>query len=147
MDDTRTALLGQFREEVDTHLLRLSQGVVALEQDPANVELLKEIFRSAHTIKGAAKMMGFPEIARVTHEMESVLGVMRDGRLTLTSDVSDLLLEGVEVITALTRLVGHEDDSQARQVLAEMSPAALVPRLQAVVDTATPEAPPQATSA
>src|SRR5205807_348441 len=91
MDETRVTLFGKFREEVDTHLLRLSQGVIALEQDPANSGLLKEIFRSAHTVKGAAKMMGFPEIVRVTHEMESVLGVMRDGHLLLTPGISDLL--------------------------------------------------------
>jgi two-component system chemotaxis sensor kinase CheA len=140
MDDTRTALLGKFREEVDTHLLRLSQGVVALEQDPGNTGLLKEVFRSAHTIKGAAKMMGFAEITRITHEMESVLGVMRDGHLQLTSDISDLLFEGVDAITLLTQLQTSPGDAQATEALAEMNPDQLVARLKAIADSAAPAA-------
>ncbi len=144
MDDTRTALLGKFREEVDTHLLRLSQGVVALEQDPGNTGLLKEVFRSAHTIKGAAKMMGFAEITRITHEMESVLGVMRDGQLQLTSDISDLLFEGVDAITLLTQLQTSPGDTQLAEALAEMNPDQLVARLKAIADGAAPAGAPSA---
>lgn len=103
MDSTRSGLLSQFREEVDTHLLRLSQGVVVLEQNPHDTQVLKDVFRAAHTIKGAAKMMGFADISRITHEMESVLAAMRDGDLLLTPDITDVLIEAIDAVEALTR--------------------------------------------
>jgi two-component system chemotaxis sensor kinase CheA len=103
MDTTRSGLLSQFREEVDTHLLRLSQGVVVLEQNPRDTPVLKDVFRAAHTIKGAAKMMGFADISRITHEMESVLAAMRDGDLLLTPDITDVLIEAIDAVEALTR--------------------------------------------
>jgi two-component system chemotaxis sensor kinase CheA len=103
MDTTRSGLLSQFREEVDTHLLRLSQGVVVLEQNPRDMPVLKDVFRAAHTIKGAAKMMGFADISRITHEMESVLAAMRDGDLLLTPDITDVLIEAIDAVEALTR--------------------------------------------
>ena len=102
MDTQAASLLPRFREEVDTQLLRLSQGIVALERDPANGPLLKEVFRAAHTIKGTAKMMGFADIARVTHELESVLSALRDEALTLTPDIIDRLFEAIDVVTDLT---------------------------------------------
>src|SRR5438128_145509 len=101
MDDR---LFGLFREEVDTHILRLQQNLVALEDNPRDPALIKEIFRSAHTIKGAARTMGFAEISRVTHEMEEVLSEMREGKLIFNSDISDMLIEGTEIVTALTTL-------------------------------------------
>ncbi len=109
MDATRLGLLGQFREEVDTHLLRLSQGVVVLEQSPHDTQVLKDVFRAAHTIKGAAKMMGFADISRITHEMESVLAAMRDGDLVLTPDITDVLIEAIDAVEALTRTQVHPD--------------------------------------
>ncbi len=141
MDDTRSALFGKFREEVDTHLLRLQQSMVTLEENPQDSALLKEVFRSAHTIKGAARMMGFADIARVTHEMESVLAEMRDGTLRLNSDISDLLFEGMEIIAALTQLQARPNDAAALQTLTEMNPDRLIERLKAIVASVTQPVP------
>ena len=135
MDTTRSGLLSQFREEVDTHLLRLSQGVVVLEQNPRDTPVLKDVFRAAHTIKGAAKMMGFADISRITHEMESVLAAMRDGDLLLTPDITDVLIEAIDAVEALTRahvqLGGGEGPAPAEQ-------EDLVARLHALVPTDGP---------
>src|SRR5690348_5239072 len=130
MDHTRSNLLTQYREEADAHLLRLSQGIVALEQDPDNAPLLKEIFRAAHTIKGAAKMMGFNEISRVTHEMESVLAAMRDGELVLTPEISDVLFEAIDLVTILnqTQTGGPAADGEPPPAIDEM-----IGQLQAIL--------------
>ncbi len=138
MDEARSALLGKFREEVDTHLLRLQQTMVALEENPRDKGLLKEVFRSAHTIKGAARMMGFADIARVTHEMESVLAEMRDGTLLLNSDISDLLFEGMEIIAALNQLQARPNEPAALQTLTDLNPDQLIERLQAIVAGVNP---------
>jgi len=147
MDEARSALLGKFREEVDTHLLRLQQNMVTLEENPHDKALLKEVFRSAHTIKGAARMMGFADIARVTHEMESVLAEMRDSTLLLNSDISDLLFEGIEIIAALTQLQARPNEPTALQTLADLNSDRLIERLQAIVKGVTPPVPTMAVSA
>ena len=135
MDTTRSGLLSQFREEVETHLLRLAQGVVVLEQSPHDMQVLKDVFRAAHTIKGAAKMMGFADISRITHEMESVLAAMRDGDLLLTPDITDVLIEAIDAVEALTRAHvqpgGGEGPAPAEQ-------EDLVARLHALVPTDGP---------
>src|SRR3954464_2690475 len=137
MDERRSGLFSTFREEVDTHLLRLQQGLVALEQDPSNAGLLKEVFRSAHTIKGSARLMGFREIVDVTHAVESVLGAMRDEHLGLTSEISDLLFEGIDAVTTLTQLQANPTDPRAGQARAELDLDSLVARLQAIADSAS----------
>ncbi|HUS13565.1 MAG TPA: hybrid sensor histidine kinase/response regulator [Chloroflexia bacterium] len=141
MDNTRQALFGKFREEVDTHLLRLSQDLISLEQHPGDADLIKDIFRAAHTIKGAAKLMGFADIAGVTHEMESVLGVMREGQLRLDGGISNLLFEGIEVITLQTQLLSHPGDTQILQELERLNPERLIAQLKAVAGAAAAPVP------
>lgn len=62
--------MGMFLEESREHLQTLNRCVLDLEHDPSNLQLLDEIFRSAHTIKGMSATMGFTTIAELTHEME-----------------------------------------------------------------------------
>src|SRR5438552_8289581 len=111
MDTLRAGLLAQFREEVDTQTLLLQQGLVALEQAPANTELLKEVFRAAHTIKGSARMLGFSEISRVTHEVEEVLAAMRAGTLVLTPAISDVLFEATDKVTTLAQTATEPENA------------------------------------
>ncbi len=125
VEDPRKRLLNRFKEETDTHLLKLQRLLVDLEAQPDNTDFLKEVFRSAHTIKGSAKMMGFNDISDVAHEMENILAEMRDGKLKLQSEITDLLFEGTDVINTLVeaRVRGEEahlDVNDLRQRLASV---------------------------
>ncbi len=64
--------MGMFLEESREHLQTLNSCVLDLENDPENLSVLSEIFRSAHTIKGMSATMGFTTIAELTHEMENI---------------------------------------------------------------------------
>ncbi len=101
--NTDPGLLLRFREEVDTYLLTIQQDLVTLEQDPHNAELLREIMRAAHTVKGAAQVMGFRQIARVMHKVENVVVAMRDGELEVSQQRNDLLFEALDTVDTLTK--------------------------------------------
>ena len=102
--------LTKFKEIADSQLLQLMQSLTRLERDPSNAELLKEIFRLAHTLKGDANIMGFQEIGRVAHEMENILMAIRDGELNYTADtmgvIAEVLFEAVDTIQTMVLNIG-----------------------------------------
>lgn len=104
--------MGMFLEESREHLQTLNRCLLDLENDPRNLSLLDEIFRSAHTIKGMSATMGFTAIAELTHEMENVLDLLRKEQLKASPTIIDTLFkcldtleQSVESIAANTEAV------------------------------------------
>ena len=80
-DALRTRLRALFLDELDEHVVVLNRGLVALEQDPTapgTAELVNELFRSAHSLKGAAQAADVAPVASLCHALESALGRVRD---------------------------------------------------------------------
>ncbi len=94
-------LLALFMEEAEEQLLKLDDGLLQLEKEPDNIELLKEVFRAAHTLKGSSGTMGLTDIAGLTHVMENLLDLLRSGTHTATPEAIDLLLEGTDNLRTL----------------------------------------------
>lgn len=92
-----------FLAEAKEHLDSLNDHLLQLEKEPENMDVLNEIFRSAHTLKGMAATMGFEQITELTHEMESVLVFFKDGELRVTPEVIDVLLRCLDVLGVLVR--------------------------------------------
>ena len=97
-----------FLEEAEEQLQILDEGLVMLEQDWDNQELLNRIFRAAHTLKGSSASMGFSKIADLTHNMESVLDCFRSGELKVSQEVVDLLLECMDALNELKTEIVEE---------------------------------------
>lgn len=93
--------LGIFLDEADEQLQILDEALVLLEQERENRELLNQIFRAAHTLKGSSASMGFEKMAELTHVLESVLDDLRHDALTVTSEIIDHLLHGLDALKAL----------------------------------------------
>ncbi len=72
-----------YREEARDLLAELEATLLELEIDPLNAESVSKAFRALHTIKGSGAMFGFEEVARFTHDIETVFDRVRDGRLAL----------------------------------------------------------------
>ena len=72
-------------EEMERHLLEL-------EDEPDNVESINALFRAVHTIKGSAGMFGYSSVSLFTHDVETLLDDVRQNKMTLTADISALLL-------------------------------------------------------
>lgn len=97
--------LSQFRatffEEAAEHLASMEAGLLALAPGANDPELLNAIFRSAHSIKGAAASLGFQHVAGFTHTLESVLDRMRSGELLPTEPAIAALLSASDTLREL----------------------------------------------
>ncbi|MFQ5427419.1 MAG: chemotaxis protein CheA [Thermodesulfobacteriota bacterium] len=91
-------IIDEFIVESEESLESLDQMFVALEKDPGNKDLLNEIFRCAHTIKGAAGFLGFQKLVEIAHVTEDVLNKLRKGELTVTEDIMDAVLKAMDII-------------------------------------------------
>jgi chemotaxis protein histidine kinase CheA len=96
------ALLDLFRAEIEIHVPALSEGLLALEKDPNQPKRLEALMRAAHSIKGAARIVGVEAAVQVAHAMEDCFVAAQKGTVTLTSDAVDILLGGVD---ALQRII------------------------------------------
>ncbi|WP_445681905.1 hybrid sensor histidine kinase/response regulator [Radicibacter daui] len=97
MDD----LLSEFLTETTENISVLDVELVRLEQNPNDPELLGNIFRLVHTIKGTCGFLGLPRLEAVAHAGENVLGKFRDGELEVTPEAVTIILEALDVIKAL----------------------------------------------
>ncbi|MDR6771921.1 chemotaxis protein CheW [Azospirillum sp. BE72] len=97
MDD----LLSEFLTETNENLSVLDVELVRLEQNPNNPELLSNIFRLVHTIKGTCGFLGLPRLEKVAHASENVLGKFRDGELTINPEAVSLILQALDTIKSL----------------------------------------------
>ena len=93
--------MGRFVEEAREHIGRLNSGLVSLEKNPEDSETINTVFRSAHTIKGSARIMKLVPISEVAHRMEDVLGALREKRIRHSKELSALLFRGADAISEL----------------------------------------------
>jgi two-component system sensor histidine kinase and response regulator WspE len=121
------ALLELFRAEMDTHVPVLSQGLLSLEKGRAGDKELEAMMRAAHSIKGAARIVGIEVAVRVAHVMEDCFSAAQGHRITLSSEAVDVLLQGVD---ALQRICAPQADAE----FTEGSIQTLIDRIAAVRD-------------
>ncbi|MCE5324626.1 chemotaxis protein CheA [bacterium] len=113
MGSDMSDMMGLFLEEAEEQLLKLDDGFLQLEKNPGDIEILKEIFRAAHTLKGSSATMGLTEIARLTHAMENLLDPLRNGVLAVTPEIIDVLLEGTDNLRVMTGQVSNGEPVSA----------------------------------
>ncbi len=97
MDD----LLTEFITETSESLALIDSQMVEFEKDPNNKEILGNIFRLVHTIKGTCGFLGLPRLEKVAHAGENVLDKFRDGNLEVTPDAVTLILRCIDTIRDL----------------------------------------------
>ncbi len=97
-----------FINEAQEHLEALNQSMVDLEKDPGNPDVLTEIFRSAHTLKGMSATMGFDQLTELSHEMENVLDGLRSGDIEVSTDIVDLLFGCFDMLGAMVADIAKE---------------------------------------
>jgi len=100
-----------FLEEAEEQLSVLDQDITRLEKDPHNNELLQEIFRAAHTLKGSSGMLGLKDMMELTHAMEDILDKVRKGQLEVTRELIDALLMSIDGLKVLKEDIGSPGPS------------------------------------
>lgn len=96
--------LSLFLEESEENIENLNQSMLELEKEPENIEIISEIFRYAHTLKGMAATMGFNNISELTHTMENVLDKLRNKELHVSTGLITVLFECVDT---LEKMIGN----------------------------------------
>src|ERR1700687_5946024 len=94
-------IVKDFLIESNENLDRLDQELVKLESEPSSKELLASIFRTIHTIKGSCGFLGFANLEKVAHAGESLLLILRGGKLALTEEVTSGLLAMVDAVRCM----------------------------------------------
>ncbi len=103
--DLHRELLDSFRSELDDYLEALNNKLLKLEQNTSDESLLREIFRKAHSMKGAAGALGLTKIQNMSHNLETLFGEVRGGNFTLDRQAFDLCYEGLDIINKLMNMV------------------------------------------
>ncbi|WP_413300409.1 chemotaxis protein CheA [Bacillus sp. 1P10SD] len=104
--------LEMFIEESKEHLQAINDELLNLESDSENTAIVNEIFRSAHTLKGMAGSMGFEDLASLTHEMENVLDLLRNSKLTITPEIMDVIFKCVDLIEKMVDSIESGGDGK-----------------------------------
>jgi two-component system chemotaxis sensor kinase CheA len=100
-----------FLEEAEEQIELLDNAIVRMEKEADNAELMQEIFRAAHTIKGSSGMVGHVRMAELTHAMETMLDKIRNGQLKISSQIVNALLFGLDALKVLKEEVVSQQDA------------------------------------
>jgi len=101
MSDEMQEILNDFLTESNEMLEVLDQRFVTLESDPNNTDLLNEIFRAMHSMKGSAGFLGFNHLVDVAHRGENILNKLRQGEMAVNPAIISIILETIDVIKAI----------------------------------------------
>ncbi len=101
LDPNNEELLKDFFIEAEMQVDSLEQNILVLENDPSDHDAIDEIFRAAHTLKGAAATVQMTKLSEFTHLVEDVLDAIRSNEVTASEQVVDLLLNSIDVIKAM----------------------------------------------
>ncbi|MFM9097125.1 MAG: Hpt domain-containing protein, partial [Phycisphaerales bacterium] len=108
-----------FRAEVETHCAALTDGLLALERTPEDVSVIAPLMRAAHSIKGAARIVGVDAAVTVAHHMEDTFVRIQKGQERTTRARIDQLLEGNDFLLRIAALPEAEVASWSVEHAAE----------------------------
>ena len=137
-----------FIEESNDNLQSLNEHLLNLEHTPDDAQILNEIFRVAHTLKGMAGTMGYVKMQKLTHNVENVLSDIRSGKIHVNSDMLDILFQCLDALEnyvdeiVRTGQEGHEEYRDLMEALERIiNQSASIKVEQPVISTSQSESP------
>mgnify|MGYP001249727799 CR=1 FL=1 len=91
-------MIETFIEETKDNLEVMEEGLLELEKNPDDIEVINSVFRAMHTIKGGAGLMGLEEMSNLAHVLENVLDDMREKKTAFTEEISSILFNGYDLL-------------------------------------------------
>jgi two-component system chemotaxis sensor kinase CheA len=115
-------MLQMFLEEANEHLASLEPDLLLLEDNKENPEqeLINRIFRAVHSLKGSAGFFGFENITALSHVMESLLSLVRDGKLKPTSIMITTLLQGTDLLNQMISDIDNSEEVDAKAIITKL---------------------------
>lgn len=131
-------LLREFINESQEHLQNIENGVLVLEDNPADADTLNSIFRAFHTFKGGSGFLNLTPIKNLAHELESLLDAARQHKLAINSGIIDIILQGGDTLkTFVAQICGQLNGTNGGRPII-VPTLQLIARVKAVL--ANPEA-------
>ncbi len=93
MNSEADAMVLDFVETSREALDSVESGLIDLEKDTGNMDILNDIFRSVHSIKGTAGFLSFDKVVNLSHSCEELLNRLRKGEIEVNSDIVDIILK------------------------------------------------------
>ncbi len=124
------SMMELFRMEAESHTATLSAGLVSLEGTTAAPEVIEPLMRAAHSLKGAARIVGLDAAVRVAHALEDCFVAAQKGKLVLEAEHVDVLLQGVDMLIQVAQVGEPELEAWQSGHAAEID--ALVNKLTAI---------------
>ena len=131
-------ILDEFIQEAEEILENLDQELIELENDPTNKELLNQIFRGMHTLKGGAGFLGLESIINLAHIIESIFDKLRNDEMQLDSNKMDTILEGIDIIKNAIETLKSDNEIPDNEEISD-----ILEKLQAMLDGKEPANAPQ----
>jgi two-component system sensor histidine kinase and response regulator WspE len=97
--------------EAENQCNQISEDLIALEQDPAAIDLLESLMRASHSVKGAARVVELHPAVQIAHAMEDEFVAAQENKITLNQEGIDLLLKGVDLLNAISQVSDDETDT------------------------------------
>jgi two-component system chemotaxis sensor kinase CheA len=136
-------MIEPFLEEVTERVEGLAQKLLALESAPGDAELVREVFRDLHTVKGSAGFVGLLRMNRLAHAAEDLVGQVRDGGRRVDRALIDALLAALDGLRGLLAAAARaaKEEGRAAGVRIDVDIAPYLARLRAPGAVATDEEP------
>jgi len=134
-------LLGEFVVEANEHMAGIENQFLSIEESGADVDvnLINEVFRGIHSIKGAAGFLGLTTVNDLSHHLENILNMMRNHELTPTSPMIDIMLRAADRLQGLLNDVENSNNLDVSEHIAALE-AVAAGEMPAVETTAEPAA-------
>jgi len=125
MADEMDEIINEFIVEAEEILEQLDPLFVELEHRRQDPEIINEIFRGMHTLKGAAGFLGFQGVVDIAHRAETILKKIREGEILPTTKITDAILKGTDSLRILISKIKNKEEAEADQSVLKMLDNAL----------------------
>lgn len=93
--------IGKFTAEARDHIIKMNQFLLDFEKNPDDIDLLNQVFRSAHTIKGSSKILSLTPISGLAHKLEDTLDALRNGEILPSKELFSLIFQSVDAVSVM----------------------------------------------
>src|SRR5512139_1998122 len=98
------SMMDLFHNEAEAQTAILNEGLLEIEKDPTSKEWLERLMRAAHSVKGAARIVGLTHVVKVAHALEDCFVAAQKEQILIGPDQADILLKGVDTLTHMAKL-------------------------------------------
>lgn len=101
LEDTFDEIIKIFQVESEEIISRINNSLLSLEKNPNDKDAVLTLFRDAHSLKGASRMVGFNNVQTIAHKIEDILGLAKENKITLNKKVVDVLYKTTDFLAEL----------------------------------------------